>query len=357
MKKKGFTLVEMLVVVTLVGLLMFVIVSNVKPSIDDSKEATFFASTNSLVKSFEQYYFEQKLKGNFGGCSYNFSSGENNCDGLDYTGTVPDGGLLTLSVDGIINGTVIFNDQYNYEVVDNVVVDKSGNEMGGSNDTTNKLDLIPLPHKENMTYYFDYESNIDSTIENYSTGNVNIVSVNASVVDDSIYFSGNNRSYAYTEDYLGENESFTIYLVAKFSGVYSYNYMISSVSFMSSDDFGIGIGRHGTGHYGQNQLIFMSSDAYNCIYTDYDVLNYYVHTIVYDNGVALFYLNGNFVGQIHNVSSSSKFYFGAYLNMNDNKVYGGALINFKQFSFVDGVHNSVQIAENSSFLQEKYILD
>lgn len=118
--KKGFTLVEMLAIIVLLGLLVTLIILKVRPAIDESRESVSEASANTLVSTFENYYFEAKLKGVFEGCSYDFTSNINSCSGLSFTGEKPTGGILTLNVDGSINGNLIF-DQYEYDIIDNKV--------------------------------------------------------------------------------------------------------------------------------------------------------------------------------------------------------------------------------------------
>ena len=121
MGKKGFTLIEVLSVVVLLGLLISLIVSNVKSSITDSKEAISEASATNLVDAFESYYFEAKLKGSFTGCSYNFDNDVNDCVGFSFTGEKPSGGVVSLSDQGVISGNLVF-DKYDYNIVNNKVI-------------------------------------------------------------------------------------------------------------------------------------------------------------------------------------------------------------------------------------------
>lgn len=120
MKNKGFTLVELLGVIVLIGLLTGLIIYKVRPSINDSKESVSLASANNLVSSLEDYYFEAKLKGNFTGCSYDFTNDTNTCTGFSFSGTKPSSGILSLSDEGVVSGEIYF-DSYVYTINDNKI--------------------------------------------------------------------------------------------------------------------------------------------------------------------------------------------------------------------------------------------
>lgn len=94
-------------------------------------------------------------------------------------------------------------------------------------------------------------------------------------------------------------------------------------------------------------------DSENTYETGKNVLNYYVQAIVYEKGKAKFYINGNYISELPLDNSTSKLYFAA---VNDKgTIYGGSLIRFKQFAFVDGVHTSDEIKSNSEWLYNNYL--
>lgn len=121
MKKNGFTLIEMLAVVVLIGLIIGLIVYNVSSSIRDSKESVSEASANSLVVSLEEYYFQTKVQGVFSGCSYDFNSDINTCTNFMFSGEKPTGGIINLSVDGVVSGNLIFDD-FSFNIINNTVI-------------------------------------------------------------------------------------------------------------------------------------------------------------------------------------------------------------------------------------------
>ncbi len=118
--QKGFTLIEVLAVIIILGLLSGLIVFYVRPSIDDSKSSVNDASVDILVKSLENYYFEAKLKGDFNGCSYDFTNNSNTCTGFSFSGEKPSEGVISLDLDGFINGNLVFG-KNSYSIVRNKV--------------------------------------------------------------------------------------------------------------------------------------------------------------------------------------------------------------------------------------------
>lgn len=121
MNDKGFTVVEALAVVVLIGLLAVIIVSKIKPSIYDSKEASSLSSANSLIIRMEEYYFFKKMNGLFVECYYDFNNDVNTCEDFSFSGTKPNGGIININANGVISGSVLFGD-YNYDIVNNKVI-------------------------------------------------------------------------------------------------------------------------------------------------------------------------------------------------------------------------------------------
>ena len=120
MKNKGFTLIELLGVIIIIGLLSVLILYRVRSSINDSYEAVSEVSANNLVGALEDYCFQAKLSGEFNGCSYDFSTDTNTCNGFSFTGEKPTDGIISLSSDGVISGEVFFDD-YGYNIFNNKV--------------------------------------------------------------------------------------------------------------------------------------------------------------------------------------------------------------------------------------------
>ena len=99
--KKGFTLVELLAVVIILGILAVVIVPKIQQTIKDSKKNTYEASAHALDREADVFYTNHKInQSNFNGCEYNFTTGNNTCEGFEFKGEKPESGGLKISIDG-----------------------------------------------------------------------------------------------------------------------------------------------------------------------------------------------------------------------------------------------------------------
>lgn len=356
--KKGFTLIELLAVIVILSIIALIATPIVINLIGKAREKSAENSVYGIIKSTENAYAINLVDGQANNKQYT-------CDGtkcvltklnnetyigeeikLEFNGIVPKSGIINLSKDGKVHID-------NLEINDHICYEEKENIICKNKKKVNKLFFLDIPYKENMTYYFDFNEALNNKIENYSDGKTKLNIVNANIDNNSIYFTGENKSYAYTEKALSSHDYFTVYFVAKFDNVYSNNYLISTTSTNSLNQFGVGIGRYGQGTNAYNEVITMVSNVSNGAYTGQDILNYYVYAIVYSENTAYFYINGILVDTRNNCDSTSKFYFASY----DNKgtIYGGSLIRFKQFAFVDAVHTESEVKSNSSWLYNKYL--
>lgn len=350
MKEKGFTLIELLAVILILGIIALIAIPVVNNIIEEAKTASVKDSALNIIKTAENSYVINMINGisekkeyscNGNKCiltkvnDLNYTGEEIK---LDFKGTVPVSGLITISNDGKAHiKNLDIDNRICYEEKDEVVCKKKSD--------LNKLFYLDIPYKDDMTYYYDFSE--------FTNGKIKLDIVNASFKDDSIYFSGENKSYAYTDNNLGTHNYYTVYFVAKFDNVYNNNYLISTTSNNSSNEFGLGIGRYGYGTNSSNVVIDMVSKVSNNYHTEYDILNYYVYSIVYDGNNAKFYMNGNLIKTFDNCDSTSKFYFASYNN--NGTIYGGSLIRYKSFSFVDGMHTDDEVKANSEWLYAKYL--
>ena len=65
MKNKGFTLVELLAVIILIGIISLIIVPNINSSIENSKKKTAINSSLAYIKSIKDYYSTNILEEDF----------------------------------------------------------------------------------------------------------------------------------------------------------------------------------------------------------------------------------------------------------------------------------------------------
>ena len=61
--KKGFTLVELLAVIVILGVIAVIIIPKVTNSLKESEEKTNLASINGLLKAAQYKYQDNELKG------------------------------------------------------------------------------------------------------------------------------------------------------------------------------------------------------------------------------------------------------------------------------------------------------
>lgn len=112
--KKGFTLVEVLAVIVVLGLISVIIVPKVINTVNDSEKKSYEASVNNLVNSLNSISIDKKANLiSFEGCSIDFDNDVNTCTDLDFSGELPTSGSITVDRDGNVNGSVGFgNDRF-----------------------------------------------------------------------------------------------------------------------------------------------------------------------------------------------------------------------------------------------------
>lgn len=114
MKKNAFTLIELLAVIILIGLIALLIIPKVNETIKDAKKNTNEVSANSLARTATNYVLEQKAQNkDFQNCTYDFTNNTNTCTNLEFTGTKPESGKLTIKSNGNVALAVQF-DKYCY---------------------------------------------------------------------------------------------------------------------------------------------------------------------------------------------------------------------------------------------------
>ena len=110
MKKNAFTLIELLTVIIIIGLLAVLIIPKVNKTLKDSRQKVNETSTKGLLRIADNYYLEQKIKGNFQGCEYDFENNINTCEELEFTGDKPEIGSLNIDKKGNVGIAVKYDD-------------------------------------------------------------------------------------------------------------------------------------------------------------------------------------------------------------------------------------------------------
>ena len=107
--KKGFTLVELLAVVIILGVLAAILIPKITNTLKDAELNTNMESARNLAKSAQLKYSNNEMIGDNTSININYSTGEN-IDYLDYQGTKPEKGKLHIKANGKIAMAVKFGD-------------------------------------------------------------------------------------------------------------------------------------------------------------------------------------------------------------------------------------------------------
>ena len=112
--KKGFTLVELLAIIAIIGLVSVITVPIISNTIDDSKKNIYNSSIQTLEREAEQFYMSKKGDlTSFSGCEYNFSTDNNTCVGFTFKGKKPESGTLKIASNGFTTYALKY-DKYCY---------------------------------------------------------------------------------------------------------------------------------------------------------------------------------------------------------------------------------------------------
>lgn len=119
MKNKGFTLVELLAVIVILGIIMLIATPLIINVISDARKGVFKNSAYGLVKTGENEYMLNQLNGETKNLIYEFSDGEIvNGQKFDFKGKPPKGGSIIIRWDGKV-AMAIYDEKWcaikNYE--------------------------------------------------------------------------------------------------------------------------------------------------------------------------------------------------------------------------------------------------
>ena len=106
MRKKGFTLVELLAVIVVLAIIAMIAIPQVLNVIEKSRKGSFKDSAIGLMDSAKMYYAP------YAGTEVEFNLGyEETLNLFNFKGTKPNGGLLYISEEGLI-AIKMYNNKY-----------------------------------------------------------------------------------------------------------------------------------------------------------------------------------------------------------------------------------------------------
>ena len=100
--KKGFTLVELLAVIVILGVLSVLTVPKIIKTLNDSEEKINLSSANELLKAAEYQYERNEITGINENLEINYTTGQN-IDKLDFNGKKPEKGKIKITNEGNIS--------------------------------------------------------------------------------------------------------------------------------------------------------------------------------------------------------------------------------------------------------------
>lgn len=109
MNKKGFTLVELLAVIIIIGLLAVIITPKITNTLKDSEQKTNLTSAKNLIKAAELKASNNEITGTTQNIKISYTTGEN-INYLDYTGEKPQIGQVQIKSNGDVAMAVKFGD-------------------------------------------------------------------------------------------------------------------------------------------------------------------------------------------------------------------------------------------------------
>lgn len=164
--KKGFTLVELLAVIVILGLLAVLIVPKVTETLKKSRININQSSVSGLQRVADNFYMGKKIDGSFSGCLYDFTNNVNTCEGIEFTGEKPEKGVLSIDKNGDVLIAVKFDNLCYYKSNNSdEVISQDYNEQ-----TCNEYLFAPDP----VSFETDSWATIKKAINSDNTGLYNI---------------------------------------------------------------------------------------------------------------------------------------------------------------------------------------
>ena len=285
-KNKGFTLIELISVIILMGVIALITVPIIKDTIESAREKNFKNSALGLIEAANEYYLNSKLTGDyFEEIEFKVNNGKmiSGDKELSFNGKVPVGDSY---VKIKANGDVAINitDGEFYAVKD---YDEIGASIGTSEDTALLREELAKKIAELEKIVIDNKNELDNKIENNKTSILNLTNkensnnvflktypvgsiyISTSSTNPSTIYGGTWERYGQGKTLVGLNESETEFsTVNKIGGEKTHTLTVNEMpshnhDFRYSTDnavtfYNAGVGKDGT-YTGDNYLGFSNS--------------------------------------------------------------------------------------------------
>ena len=223
-KNKGFTLIELISVIILMGVIALITVPIIKDTIESAREKNFKNSALGLIEAANEYYLNSKLTGDyFEEIEFKVNNGKmiSGNKELSFNGKVPVGDSY---VKIKANGDVAINitDGEFYAVKD---YDEIGASIGTSEDTALLREELSKKIAELEKIVIDNKNELDNKIENNKTSILNLTNkensnnvflktypvgsiyISTSSTNPSTIYGGTWERYGQGKTLVGLNES------------------------------------------------------------------------------------------------------------------------------------------------------
>ena len=269
-KNKGFTLIELISVIILMGVIALITVPVIKDTIESAREKNFNNSALGLIEAANEYYLNSKLTGDyFEEIEFKVNNGKmiSGNKELSFNGKVPVGDSY---VKIKANGDVAINitDGEFYAVKD---YDEIGASIGTSEDTALLREELAKKIAELEKIVSDNKSELENKINSNfdKTYPVGSIYISTSGTNPSTIYGGTWERYGQGKTLVGLNESETEFsTVNKIGGEKTHTLTINEMpshnhDFRYSTDnavtfYNAGVGKDGT-YTGDNFLGFSNS--------------------------------------------------------------------------------------------------
>ena len=114
--KKGFTLVELLATIVVLGVIALIAIPTVMDSVATAKEQAALSSIDGLIKAAENYYYKRSSEGN------EISEYENILSLIEYKGEQPESGQMRFLRSGTLQISAEYNNKCYRKISDTIEI-------------------------------------------------------------------------------------------------------------------------------------------------------------------------------------------------------------------------------------------